>query len=164
MTAAEAPPAVRFFVLGKPVAKGSMIVRHQHGERMRHPVTGKLTCSCNNYAVAVADAKLDEWDALVATAAKRAMYQRPPFGAAVLVSMTFFYERPKSHTAAQREYRYVIAKGRNDSDKLARAVLDACTSAAVWWDDSQAMLGHVFKVYCAEDEVPGVAVTLEAIA
>lgn len=163
MVAVAAPAAVKFFVPGKAVAKGSVIVRHQHGERMRHPVTGKPTCSCRNYAVAVADDKLEEWDALVATAAKRAMLQRSPFGAAVLVSMTFFYARPKSHTAAQREYRYVIAKGRNDSDKLSRAILDALTSAAVWWDDSQAMLGHVFKVYCAEDEVPGVAVTLEAL-
>ena len=158
MTTVAAPPAVRFFVVGKPVPKGSVIVRHQHGSS-----DGMGHCSCRQWPVPVADAKLSEWDALVATAAKRAMHQRPPFGAAVLVSMTFFYERPKSHTAAQREYRYVIAKGRNDSDKLARAILDACTSAAVWWDDSQAMLGHVFKVYCAEDDVPGVAVTLEAL-
>lgn len=149
---------VSFFCRGKPVAKGSMIVRHIHGQWV-----APKQCTCRNYAVAVDDARLQEWHDLLATAAARAMKNRPPFEGAVRVTMTFFYERPKSHTRAQRASRWVIAKGRNDSDKLARAVLDACTSAAVWDDDSQAMLGAVDKLYCDEDERPGVMVSLEAL-
>ena len=159
MTAAAPPAVIQFFVRGRPVPKGSVIVRHIHGQRLdlKH-------CNCRNFAVPVADAKLDEWTRLLATAAARAMGQRMPFAGPVRVTLTFYYERPKYHAKLASPPRYVIAKGRNDSDKLARACLDAFTSAACWGDDSQAMLGGVMKVYCDGDERPGVVVTLEEIS
>ena len=163
MTAA-APPAISFFCRGRPVAKGSIVVRHVHGERTRHPRTGKPTCTCRNYAVAVQDAKLDEWTRLLATAAARAMGGRLPFTGPVLVCCDFWFARPVSHTRAQRQERYVTTTGRNDSDKLVRSVLDAMQLAACYGNDSQVQLGHVLKMYCEGDERPGVLVTLEALS
>lgn len=159
MVASPATVTISFFVRGRPVTKGSMFVRHQHGGYDH--VTKR--CTCKQWAVPVQDDALEEWDGLIATAAARAMRDRLPFAGVVRVSCDFYFARPKSHTIKQREQRYVITKGRNDSDKLVRTVLDALTKAAVWGDDSQAMLGAVNKLYCREDERPGVVVQLEVI-
>ena len=154
---ATAPPAIAFFVRGQAVTKGSMIVRHQHGS------SNGMQCSCRNYAVAMFDARLKEWNALIATAAARAMGHEMPFSGPVGVILHFYFPRPASHTRAERLQGYVATKGRWDADKLSRAVLDALTDSAIWGDDGQVAELSVRKRYADDEHPAGVMVSVAAL-
>ena len=54
--------------------------------------------------------------------------------------------------------RYVAAKSKDDVDKLARAVNDALTMAAVWEDDGQVAVIHAYKLYAGVGQRAGVRV------
>lgn len=155
MATAAAPAAVSltFFVRGNPVTKGSLVPRHRF-----HP-----NGQCSVWVTEEHDARLKEWRALIATAAKRAMGQRPPFYGPVRVVTTFYFARPKSHKADQRAVPWVFVNKRNDLEKLERAVYDAISDSAIWLDDSQVVSHDSQKVYAGEGEHPGVMVTLEAL-
>jgi Holliday junction resolvase RusA-like endonuclease len=124
-------------------------------------VSGKPTCHFGMREVT--GARLDEWRALIATAAARAMKQEMPFTGPVQVQLTFYFPRPKSHTVAQREQPYVTTRERYDVDKLSRAVLDALTTSACYGDDSQVAHLEATKYYAMPNEKPGVAITVEAL-
>jgi Holliday junction resolvase RusA-like endonuclease len=153
--AEPAPQSISFYARGTPQPKGSVVVQHQHGRLL--PDGG---CSCKQWPRPQSSAKLEEWDRLVATQARNAIRGKLPFDGAVRVSMTFYFDRPKRHTKAQRRNRYVI--GKPDADKLARAVFDSMTKAAVWRDDAQAML-VAEKLYTDGLEKPGALVIVEAL-
>ena len=76
-----------------------------------------------------------------------------PLTGAVDVDIEVFLPRPKSHYGTGRNAQTVKhtapthPTGRNsgDADKIARAILDALTSAGVWRDDSQVVNLEVSK-------------------
>lgn len=156
MTTAS-PAIVSFFCRGIPQTKGSLHQRHFWGPM----VSGKPTCKLG--VSEMSGAKLKEWRALVATAAKRAMGQRMPFAGPVKVGVTFFFPRPQSQQREARLSPYVFVNGRYDIDKLQRAVFDAMTDAACWLDDGLAAQVCAEKRYCTGDQRPGVVVTLEEL-
>src|SRR3990167_3645349 len=149
---APARLAVSVFVRGRPVPKGSLRVRHIHGERLLRG------CICRQWVVEESDARLAEWRALIATAVKRALRQEPPFAGPVQSTLTFLYARPKSHTAAQRAIPWCYGQGEGDIEKLVRAVHDALSDCATWGNDCQAARLIVEKRYCDGFEVPGVQI------
>ena len=124
-------------------------------------IDGKPTCRLG--LSEMSGPKLREWRALVATAAKRAMGQRPPFAGPVKATLVFYFPRPASHTKAERLVPWVAVKGRHDVDKLQRAVFDALTDSACYEDDALVVHVEARKLYCDGDERPGVVVTLEAL-
>lgn len=65
----------------------------------------------------------------------------------VVVRLEFEMQRPRSHEKLTSPPRYVTNRARGDIDKLQRAVLDALTEAAVWYDDSQVVEVHASKRY-----------------
>ncbi|GAA0638093.1 hypothetical protein GCM10010174_69920 [Kutzneria viridogrisea] len=80
-----------------------------------------------------------------------------PSGTPVFAALEFVLPRPTS-TPKRRTPRAVK---RPDLDKLARAVLDALTSAGTWQDDSQ-VVGLVLTKRLAEvDETPGCRISLK---
>lgn len=148
------PPAISFFCRGTAVTEGSTRAFHRY-------VQGG---GCVVRVVHDSAPKLNEWRALVATAAKRAMGHELPYVGPVDVGLTFYFPRPKDHTAAQRMVPYVYVNGRWDIDKLTRAILDAGTEAAIWQDDGQVAHTDVWKYYAGESFPPGVLVTVKALA
>ena len=143
---------ISFFVAGHPQTQGSKIVVHRWGPM----IGGRPTCRVGMREAR--GARLVEWRALIATAAAAAMDGRTKLSGPAEVNLTFFFERPTSHTRAQRSTRYVAAKSKDDVDKLARAVNDALTMAAVWEDDGQVAVIHAYKLYAGVGQRAGVRV------
>lgn len=89
------------------------------------------------------------WRTMVRDAARKAMGGKAAVkGEPVFMQCLFFFERPKAHYNSKGlrsdAPRYVIKKP--DSDKLIRAVLDAC-SAVVYYDDSQVQIDLCVKLW-----------------
>ena len=142
-------PDLHFAVPGIPVPQGSMVrakwgVRHSNEnlEPWRDTVT----------AAAIKAAERAEWVQALGP---------------VAVSLTFYLPRPKAHygtggnagqlkTSAPHHH----AK-KPDVDKLARAILDALTVAAVWRDDDQVARLHATKVFA--DIRTGVVITVQEL-
>jgi Holliday junction resolvase RusA-like endonuclease len=61
------------------------------------------------------------------------------------VKVTLLFALPKPSSAPKRRRTWPIGARSGDADKLARAVLDALTEAAVWRDDSQVVNLNVVK-------------------
>lgn len=154
---------LEFMVPGTPVPKGSVIKGRYGG----YHDTAK---------------GIDEWVASVSWAAKAAMRGRyrtskglqvgdiaslygvpphliaqphvlAPFLSAVMVDVTFVLPRPKS--TPKRKTPPAIKKP--DSDKLVRAVLDACTKI-VYNDDAQVVEIHARKRLADVGETPGAVI------
>lgn len=153
MVVASPAVVITFSVRGNPVTKGSMRPWHKWRADGRCLVTMSEEHG----------ARLKEWRALAATQAKRAMRDLMPFGGPVRVEMTFTFERPKTHKTLERDIPWVAVRGRNDIEKLVRAMHDAMTDAAVWGDDAQVSVLSAEKRYCDGLERPGVVVTVEAL-
>lgn len=83
---------------------------------------------------------LKAWRKDVAAAAAGAYAGRATLDEPVAVRVRFVFERPKT---VKREHMAVAP----DVDKLARAVLDSLTSAAVYRDDSRVVHLDVTKSY-----------------
>lgn len=149
----EAPPAIQFFTPGRPQTKGSLIAMH------RFSPTGNCWTGVREQN----GAALSEWRALVATSAKRAMRQQPPFKGPLRVELEFYFNRPKKQTPEQASSPWSLVFKRHDGDKLQRAILDAMTDAAVYWDDSQAVHIEAKKLWADVNHPAGVAVLVEAL-
>lgn len=154
MTApATAPVSIRFTVKGFPVTQGSKIPRHIFNIR------GK----CKVWLTEDNDADLRQWRALVKTGAERAMRGHDALDGPLLLLAAFYFPRPKSHTAKQRELPYVHGGGRYDVEKLIRAINDAMTEAHVWKDDAQVAVLLTEKRYAEPDESVGVIINVQAL-
>jgi crossover junction endodeoxyribonuclease RusA len=86
-------------------------------------------------------APLAAWRHAIATEARAAMGDRPTIDGPVAVAADFYLRRPKS---APRRVMHPATKP--DVDKLARALLDACTGV-VFVDDSRVVSLSVGKLY-----------------
>lgn len=85
----------------------------------------------------------------------------------VSVDLLFLLPRPKGHYGTGRNADVLkpgspkYPTGKPDTDKLARAVMDALVQAGVLKDDSQVVALDARKAYCsAGDPVPGAHVTV----
>jgi crossover junction endodeoxyribonuclease RusA len=134
-----------FSVAGDPRPQGSMSV---YGGRIVH----------------VKAAKLNAWRDMVAQSAREAMPADWPLtDGPVAVALTFALRRPKGHYArsgAILPWAPTVHAKRPDIDKLARAVLDALTVAAVWQDDSRVADLMVRKTW---GTVPRLTCTCQAL-
>lgn len=157
MVAAPAAPTrthVYFRVTGTPATKGSW--RTWHSWRPG----GK----CLYGSAPDSGARLKEWEALVATAAKNAMGHDMPLAGPLKVSVVFRFPRPKAHKPAQRLVPWCWGNHKWDVEKTVRATFDAITDAAVWGDDSQVAVLEAEKRYCEEGEQPGAVVQIWSLS
>jgi crossover junction endodeoxyribonuclease RusA len=89
-----------------------------------------------------------------------------PMTGAIEVTLDFVFPHPKSHYGTGRNAGVLKATAplhkatKPDSDKLARAALDAIVAAGVLRDDAQVAELHVSKTY---GDQPGLHVRVEAI-
>lgn len=79
----EAPPSLQFFCRGIPVTKGSLRSWHRR-------VDGRCIVGISEQN----KDRLDEWRALVATAARNAMKDRGRFEGPLEVTLHFYFQRP----------------------------------------------------------------------
>lgn len=115
--------AVRFFVEGEPLPKGSM--------RAFMPRGGRFPVVTND------SPKTKPWQMSVtaAVAAQGASFESAP----VCVELTFYFRRPKGHFGKKG----LLASApkhpakKPDLDKCVRLILDAITNAGSWVDDAQ---------------------------
>lgn len=141
---------VRFFVPGIPAPKGS--------------ARAFFVKNLNRAVITNANAKTKPWEQAIRAEAHAAegIAGCAPHTAAVRVTATFYFPRPKGHfgakglkPAAPRENTK-----KPDLDKLARALLDALTGIA-FVDDSQVIDLRVEKRYVPNDgSQPGMAVEI----
>ena len=139
---------MRFFVAGVPAPQGSK----------RHVGRGVLIESSK---------QLKPWREDIRQSALGALGRDYAFpDGPVGVSLLFWLPRPKSHPKTRR----TLPTTRPDIDKLARAVLDALTSAGIYGDDSQVTWLVLEKRYvhppalASDDEpaAPGVDISITA--
>lgn len=117
--------------------------------------------------------KLKPWRARVAKMAavlwRTGDGQRPPLAGPVDVELWFYMPRRDGHYGSGRNAHrlkddapdFPIARQSGDLDKLARAALDALTTAAVLGDDVQVVDLHAYKRY-ADRTKPGVHVLVRS--
>lgn len=98
-----------------------------------------------NGAMVESSKHLPTWRHDVTSAARDALGDVPPIEGPVRVTLTFSFDKPQS--APKRKRTWPITRSSGDVDKLARAVLDALTSAGVWRDDSQVIELFVRKSF-----------------
>jgi crossover junction endodeoxyribonuclease RusA len=136
--------SLAFVVEGVPAPQGSKTM-------MKHNRSGKMIMLESSKAVG-------PWRKKVTAAAVLALpLDWVMLSGPVQVRVVFAFERPKSHyrtgkfSAVLRDDAppYPVAGG-NDTDKLARAILDALTDALVWKDDAQVVGLHAVKGYAGE--------------
>jgi crossover junction endodeoxyribonuclease RusA len=101
--------------------------------------------SIGNNRFVEASKKLPAWRRAVRVAAEDAVASSGwvTLSGPVEAHIVLFLPRPKSVTADRRQLPTVPP----DADKLARSVLDSCTDAAVYTDDSLVCKLSVFKMY-----------------
>jgi crossover junction endodeoxyribonuclease RusA len=111
------------------------------------------------------DAKLRPWrDAVRSTVVDALGPDSTATTGPVRVVLAFALPRPASAPKTRRTWPMGARSG--DVDKLARAVLDALTDAAVWHDDAQVLDLHVLKDYPGphiEQNTPGVLIAVYRI-
>jgi crossover junction endodeoxyribonuclease RusA len=109
--------------------------------------------------------RVNDWRATVRIKAAKAMADREPSRAAIVINARFLFTRPKSHlrkdgTPRDSAPRLPITRSTRDIDKLERAVLDALTGV-VFVDDAQVVSVNKGKEY---SHVPGLDLTWHTIA
>lgn len=141
------------FVPGDPKPQGSK-------RAFRNPHSGKIQ-------LVESSAKVKTWRGDIRDALLNP--DRPPIDGPVAVLLEFVMARPKSHYRTGRNAHLlrdsapVLPAGKPDVDKLARAVLDAISSAGVWNDDCQVTSLHATKTYAWPGNGPvrtGVRITI----
>lgn len=130
-----------FWVAGVPVPQGSKVAG--------------VTKDGRAYVRDVSARDLNAWRREVEQEADRMLAGRDGLLGAVAVGLKFEMPRPKTVTRGRPSVK-------PDADKLARAVLDALTKAAVYEDDARVVDLHVSEWYA--DDQPGVWITVEAAA
>ena len=95
-------------------------------------------------------------------------WKKDPLEGPVGVSLLFMLRRPKNHYGSGRNFNTLKESAPKyptgpDLDKLCRAVLDSCTDAQVWKDDSQAVTLHADKRFATREEGTGVRLFIERL-
>ena len=147
----ELPPPLRLSVRGKPAPQGSK-------RALRGP-NGRVN-------VVEASKGVAPWREAVRAETQRSGH--PVFTGPVTVTLEFFFQRPASHYRTGRNAHLLkpdapyapCGAGRNDIDKLSRAVLDGLTAGGAWLDDAQAVTLSASKRY----GTPGCDITVRARA
>ena len=142
-------------VVGDPAPQGS-----KRAIPIKSKATGAFTGKVN---MVESSKKVKPWrtdvrDAVLALKAA-------PIDGAVNVGITFFLKRPKAHYRTGkfahllRDDAPVYPDVKPDIDKLARATLDALTSAGIYADDCKVVDLHTRKRY-ADHRLPGASIQL----
>lgn len=137
--------AITVFVPGIPVPQGSL---------RGYVRGGRAVLTSDN-------AGLRSWrsDVTAALAEKR---PPAPIDEPVEVRLEFSLLRPLGHYGRRGllDSAPLVPGRKPDLDKLARAVLDAATVAGIWTDDARVVSLRATKRYVAEDQMPGVHITV----
>ncbi|MCO1575007.1 RusA family crossover junction endodeoxyribonuclease [Crossiella sp. SN42] len=141
--------AVVLFVAGLPAPQGS---KRYLGHR--RPVED--SAGLPSWRADVREALAKAWRT---TAFDGREVARAPLQCAVQVGLEFVLRRP----ASTPKRRTPPAVRRPDLDKLARAVLDAITSAGVWADDAQVIQLHASKRLAEPGEHTGCHIRITPI-
>lgn len=160
----DAPPqpGVSFFVAGDPAPQGSKQARPIYKGR------GKGRVFTGRVALVESSTKVKPWREQVAAAARIAYRGRAPMTGPLEVSLVFEMPRPQSHWGTGRNAGVLKASApewcdkKPDKDKLTRAIYDALTTAGVWLDDAQAVIGRQEKLYA--NDSPGVHIQISPAA
>lgn len=115
---------------------------------------------------------LQPWRDRIVWAARDARGQQPPFDCPVVLTVDFYFARPRSHYRTGR-YAHVLRDdapfwhtGRIDLDKALRAVGDALTDAGVVIDDSRIAHIAAWKTYLSDRsiiDVPGAVIDVRPL-
>lgn len=103
------------------------------------------------------------WKSQVAVAGRGVLPEIPIEGP-IILTLTFFFPRPKSHYGSGKKASTLKDSapkfhiGKPDADNLAKAVMDAMTQLGFWKDDAQVWCLGVFKYFATEK--PGCRVDL----
>jgi crossover junction endodeoxyribonuclease RusA len=131
---------VAFFVPGIPAPQGSKVAG--------------ITKLGRPYLRDVKSGALHSWRDTVTAGAVRALAGREPLPEGVEVRLRFDLPKPPSVTRPEPWVR-------PDADKLARAILDALTTAHVYNDDGQVTVLNITKTYATDN--PGVHITIRRL-
>jgi len=82
------------------------------------------------------------WKRLIVAASKADRLGNQPFEGSVNLRLTFLLQRPKKP-------KHSLPTGKPDVDNLAKAVMDALSTAGWWNDDAQVTMLVVIKQYTA---------------
>lgn len=99
----------------------------------------------------------------IAIKIQEAMGERVRFKGPLSVSIFFLHPRIKSLQTKKAPSERQFKSTRPDLDNLAKTILDACTEAELWFDDSQVAQLVIVDMYAAKGEEAHTEVTLEAL-
>lgn len=108
------------------------------------------------------DAKVKGWRECV-TIAARPHLQPGPLQGPLLVSIAFFFERPKRLLRSKDPDHPIPYDAKPDRDNSEKAVTDALTDLGLWHDDCQAMCGGISKWYVERGGRPGAFVVIQTV-
>jgi crossover junction endodeoxyribonuclease RusA len=134
-------PPLQFTVPGHPAPQGSLTTAHGRIYNANSATLRPWRASVTMHAVDARD---------------RLGTPGIPFPGPVRVRITFWLRRPVSLPK-----RMTLPSKKPDLDKLARAVLDALTDAAVWRDDAQVVGLTLAKFYARDDRPVGAVIIVE---
>lgn len=145
-----------FKVHGKPATQGS---KRAMGRRGGGPII-----------MVESNKRLPGWRNDVAFAAQQATPPDWNPAGPMQLQCTFYFARPKSHHVAGDTSRPLKATApqhhitiAGDVDKLARAICDSLTTAAVWLDDKQVITLHCTRRYADPGQPEGATITVTAL-
>src|SRR5690349_17542714 len=109
-------------------------------------------------------ATAEGWKSAVATTCQS--LEGRGLDAALMVSLTFYMPRPKSHFGARGLLSRFLASlftRKPDADNLAKAVMDALTAIGVWRDDDQVTDLIVRKRFAAPGTAAGCRIQIHEL-
>ena len=142
---------IALYAVGDPAPKGSM----------KHVGNGVMIESSK---------RVKPWRRQVAAAARDVMAGRPLLTGPVAVTAIVRLPRPKGHYGTGRNAgrlkpsapRYPISRALGDADKHARSLLDGMTGA-VYEDDSQVVVVHLYKQYADATHPVGARILIDSL-
>jgi Holliday junction resolvase RusA-like endonuclease len=152
-----------FTVVGTPAPQGSKRARAIYaGRGQDRQFTGKI-------AQVESSTKVAPWREAVKTAAYQARDGQPPLDGAVLVTVSFYLARPRSHYRTGRNAHLLRDNApawpatKPDIDKLLRSTLDGLGEAGIFTDDARVASVSMSKIYAGPQQpldVPGALISI----
>ena len=149
------------FIPGQALPQGSKKL----GRAFTNPATGRTT-----HSIIDNNPRLANWRLQVTNYVRQEMSEHginAKYPGPVTVTVSFRFARPLSHYGTGKNADvlkpdapvYVLTAP--DLDKLQRAILDGCTDAGLWVDDSQVVIIHATKRYVDRADRIGAQVRVE---